>query len=1198
VSVATKRRIAESVLADLPLERALNILPRLRFPRGVEHELTHKLAEKAIDYVHSVECFWRAVHIRLSTPLPAHERLAVALRGLTVDPIKTVKDISAFGLTSPDLQVPFARKCVQRSGVDTIFTLPWLASLGTSDPAGAMEIAALCIANHPFDTAPSIEKFGLPLSPLIELLLKEVGAKYHWKVIAKVCGLPSLPEPVRFALFQDFFERVPYETLAHLELFKLPEGETVTNILKQGLALHPKAVATYVQRNASPHFREIAESTLWSRVSDMPWEAADVAVRVGVKDQGLLSAIAQETFSRDPARSLRFIRESTMFAQETLCELALAFSVIDVLSLSRHVKRFGPLPDTTLRKIGYRLAAVDAERALGLLETTAFSDEEHRRELLISMATSPKGAAVAARNIRRGAFTNPQNKLVLLERCIELDTTATIESLGLAGLTEPMHAELIAHATLGHEKNARKLLTQVGVYSQQVLTGLFSPRVIDSLDASRPLGGLDAARRLAKSTPAKVAANIYSYKLPLERDRVEIAIACAKRAPRAVAEHFLAFGIYSNAGRRAVAAALHRNSASGLEEAIKTCGITAEEEIQELLVPLASVRPRILSTLKHLTKEPWPTQFFTRLFAQAMREERWSHAFEISKVAAESLLGREPRQSESLKSYDSLLAQLKTLPHLDEQHFYQISLLERVRRAGTIPENSVLRAFTLFDESSDAFVVEVLQQGGPSSGANIVEEMTRIYGKNGTIPDTDRAIIREFISSGFRGFSKTTLAAAKKEFAKSSDDGRRLLASWKDISTAILQGNPLPKDLEESPFYPNLIYAAYRPVDLRVASVKEMLPTIPDNSHHLAPWKYPADGYPLQLVEMDEVRLKPNEAIDRDALRSIAAHIHGVSVEQNGCSHDEFVQILVKASQRGIDSINKGKLVTFLATQSQDIRVQGTIRELSRLLVEEMSPPQAAEAIEKMKTFYNVVYGDMLDVVLRSYFDGGRLDLREQFKSRIRNILKLPSEADLSIEQIRETVRGELDKVWRLERTGLNRESRKFTSQIGTMHSEYRIYLSKTPSSFFGRAGAGLCTHDDMWSWDQENFLQMIMVDERRGAVIGNIQLHIFEAPDGNRAVLARLNPTEKFLLSANKKALATEMLGCVETFARENNLTPYLPGNGDHLHLLTNRESFSPLLEARYGERFKFDIKVSSWLNVEEIYRLMPRHTSPQVPS
>lgn len=122
----------------------------------------------------------------------------------------------------------------------------------------------------------------------------------------------------------------------------------------------------------------------------------------------------------------------------------------------------------------------------------------------------------------------------------------------------------------------------------------------------------------------------------------------------------------------------------------------------------------------------------------------------------------------------------------------------------------------------------------------------------------------------------------------------------------------------------------------------------------------------------------------------------------------------------------------------------------------------------------------------------------------------------------------------------------------------------------------------------------MIMVDQRKGRIVGNIQLHIFEASDSKRAVLVRLNPTEKFLLGVSGKILAREMLRCVEVFADANGLEPYLPHDGDHLHLLTNRESFAPFLKARYGEEFQRSIKVSSWLTVESVYRLTRHVPAP----
>ena len=1187
VSFPFKQRLAECVLIDLSFDKAMEILHRLGFPHGVEHHIATKIATKALDHFASVDSFWRAVEIKLVSPLTPQDRLSLALRCVAIDPTETSKRLTQFDLLTPELQVPFARACIERSGLDTIFDIPWLSSIAATDPGGALEIANLCISHNPFDTASRLDRFGLPLPNLIDRAIAEVGARHRWKVIARVCALPGLSEDIRTALVESSFERYPHETLKQLDIFKLPQGQTVTNILSEGLSLNPKAVEAYIQKNASPFFRDIAEHVAWTCLSHMPWEATDIAIRAGISHQGLLSAIVQEGFQRDPKRALRFIRQSKAFSQETLSSLALQLSALDAVPISRSLKDFGALPESTVKTIAHRVAHVEPERALQYLFSPLFKGEDERRDLLLSMARTARGAELAASNLHCCFFSNVNTTMHVLGICSTLAPDAVIDTLKLASLSERMHAELVAQITLGHEKNSRELLQRVGVYSKEALSGLFPDRFVDSFCTSLASHTIETIRSKAKLTPAKVASTIYAYRLPDEQQRVEIAITCAKRAPRAVADNFLSFGIYSNTGRKKVAAALCRTSIESLRDAIKVCGVTSHEDIQDLIIPVAIIRPRVLSSCADLFREPLPPPLFVKLFTRAIHEHRWSTAFETSKIAAATTLGREPRMSESLRSFDSLIGEMRKSTSLSEDARYHLTLLERARRAGVFPESAVLNAFTIFDESSDSFVVEILQQAGPTAGVNIVEEASRIYRKKRTIPEADRAVIKEFISSGFTGFSRSTLVEAKKAFAKSPEDGRKLLASWRDISLSILRGASLDKNPDDYPFMANLIYAAYRPVDLTVAAVRAALPSIPDNSHHLTSWKYPAAGYPVNLIELDEIRLRPDQTLDLAALQSTASPILCAFSEKSSCSKDEFVQMLVKASQRGIDSIHKGKLIGFLAAHSRDVRVQGAIRELSHLSEDSVSPQQAAEAIEKMKAFYSVVYGDMLDGALREYFEGGRLELREQFKNRIRTIRKLAPDAELTIGQIRETVREELDKVWRQERTILNRESRKFANQLGSMHGAYRIYLSKSRPAFFGRAGAGLCTHDDLWSWNEKSFLQMIMVDEQKGRIVGNIQLHIFQDSHKKPAVLARVNPTEKFLLTVSKKTLASEMLACVTTFAKDNGLEPYLPGDGDHLHLLTNRGAFAPLLKARYGERFDHVIQVSSWLHVNEIYRL-----------
>lgn len=401
VSFNTKIRVAQSVLGELPFGKALDILPRLRLPRELEAHITHQLAERTLNTVTPVECFWRAVAIKLATTPPPADRLSLALKCVGFDPHQTVKEIATFDLSTPDLQVPFARKCIQRSGIELIFTLPWLSSIGTSDPAGATELANLCISEDPFETATRLDRFGLPLHPLIEKLLDEVGARHRWKALSRVCALSSLPEDLRTALVETSFDRYPHETLRQLDIFRLPEGEPLTKLLIAGITLNPKAVVSYLQKRASPFFRHIAEQTLWSSLSKMPWEVAEIAIRVGVQDQGLLAAIIHETFQRDPKRSLRFIQVSKAFSQQTLSQLALQLSESDAVTVSRCIKRFGVLPQSTLRTIVHRVAAVAPERAVSYLTTAEYKDDESRRVCYSLWQAHPR-----ERSLRLGTYIN------------------------------------------------------------------------------------------------------------------------------------------------------------------------------------------------------------------------------------------------------------------------------------------------------------------------------------------------------------------------------------------------------------------------------------------------------------------------------------------------------------------------------------------------------------------------------------------------------------------------------------------------------------------------------------------------------------------------------------------------------------------------------------------------------------------------
>ena len=116
----------------------------------------------------------------------------------------------------------------------------------------------------------------------------------------------------------------------------------------------------------------------------------------------------------------------------------------------------------------------------------------------------------------------------------------------------------------------------------------------------------------------------------------------------------------------------------------------------------------------------------------------------------------------------------------------------------------------------------------------------------------------------------------------------------------------------------------------------------------------------------------------------------------------------------------------------------------------------------------------------------------------------------------------------------------------------------------------------------------MIVVDEARSCIVGNVQLHLFTAPNGKPAVLARPNPTQKFLATQDIERLAEQLLGAVEEFANANNLEVYLPDQSDYQHLLSNREEFAGHIEELYFDKsYRRSIKLTSNLTVETIYKM-----------
>lgn len=348
----------------------------------------------------------------------------------------------------------------------------------------------------------------------------------------------------------------------------------------------------------------------------------------------------------------------------------------------------------------------------------------------------------------------------------------------------------------------------------------------------------------------------------------------------------------------------------------------------------------------------------------------------------------------------------------------------------------------------------------------------------------------------------------------------------------------------------------------------------------------------MNLVSIEDIQVKAGESLNEDALAQLGRTLRQVS--ETPVTKKDFLIMLGRAAQRAISQVDKTKFLAYLCRQPASMDLKKKLEGISKELVEsDYSEKRAYQLLTDLQECLSSLIEGSLDAIIPSLVGEAEADRNEFFipsskhERNIRQTLDLPENESLEKDDISYVLTQELGKVFRKEAKLVNKELAKIDSGAGEAAGSFGMYLSLSQAAFFGRAGAGLCTATDTGSWNDSKYLQMMMVDEGRGRIVGNIQLHLFKNKAGKASVLARINPTASFVTKVDKDILAREMLRAVQTFAKDNNLVAYMPEQTSW-HNLSNRTTFAPNLQNYFGAGENTSVKITRWHSVGRIFRML----------
>ncbi len=858
-------------------------------------------------------------------------------------------------------------------------------------------------------------------------------------------------------------------------------------------------------------------------------------------------------------------------------ELSASIKFLDNFMLSDH----GPLIKELLPKVSN---CSDYITHLGRLKLQATADQTFIRNNLIYFVYTGKFKKPATKSFKTDSAVQNRAQLVI-------NNLPALRNIMAAGEINLLVQLLIQDNASYAAKNIKQVVHRDPADNDYIWKALGKSLPEETLALAAEHGCTNQSvytlirRFLAKNSPEKAVAGI-SLQIHKPGYLMLVALSVGRQNFAFLKANYIRFGIKDDELSAQILEKLEAEKKCVAAENIEFFGITSDKVKYRLIATTAASDIKKAIKYANLNRITEQSEFLQTAFRESLNNNNLSNAVEIALVYSK----HSGNQTDPFSSLKHFLDRTSALPNLPKHIERQIGLLQRAVNARAWPEEYLLKAFELFDDNTDTFISQILGTAGSTFGAQIIQELLKIYatqkkGQEVSISQEDQSIIMLFVSNKFRGFSKETFVSLKEKYnqTKSLDTAKRTLKEWQDISSSILRGEKISAQMSSNSFFPLYVLAAYKPVGMSLDDVKRILPTVSDNSQHLEKFSsIPQDGYLLTMRDLTNLQLVQGKELN-------AGMIADFNNTLSTCSNmpvtaEEFNDCLLSLANPGASQLNIEQFLAYLISHSSDQRVKPVIDKISAFQSSsEPSLPAYYEILGQLSDFFNALEEDIIEEVLHKHISDKKINLQDGLSQQITDKLQLPKQATSDI--ISAYLLDAASKIIAQYQQSLHSEFKKFVREFSGAESEYRIYISKSKAAYFGRAGAGLCTAQENWSWNNKDFLQMIMVDTDKSIIVGNIQLHLFKGPDGKPSVLARLNPTSQFLNHAPRAILAEQMLKAVHQFADDHQLTVFMPEQSSW-HQLTNRTEFSTFLMAYFGTAYNMSVRLTESQYAGRIYR------------
>lgn len=429
---------------------------------------------------------------------------------------------------------------------------------------------------------------------------------------------------------------------------------------------------------------------------------------------------------------------------------------------------------------------------------------------------------------------------------------------------------------------------------------------------------------------------------------------------------------------------------------------------------------------------------------------------------------------------------------------------------------------------------------------------------------------------------------------------RELSEKIKYTKKLLFRNEPMPDDIHPS-LQAEIIYQAYRPVNMSYQRVVSMLGKVPDCSHHLNKYVIPEEWYAMSIQSQQELVLRRNVTADESIFTFFIKIIRHQIITEN----QAVARILTDIGRLKVDGINQENLLLLFEALFGEYISEHLLTKYD-----------GYKTLRDYSDFLGIYIQDNLEDRIREFFESHQESTSKIFSSFLESLktekrkkaletqlgITIPEEIDIRFaSHLIAKIFLEKIKVLSDMRRTLSKEIKKYVNQDGSEVSEKDIklkaYISKNTASFFAKASAWLCTSEDIELFKRADHFHINIVDAKRQECVWNVMGYTIQYKGKKVLLLRWFNPNTALLKDIDVASFCESILEIAKEFAIANGFNSvYITENAWYMHTLSNRGEIVQYLTKKYGTRWEvFSYSVSSEYTIQRIFLIFENQLTRQ---